>query len=196
MQVKEVLLVLTDRWADWEASYAIAEINSAENYSVRTISADSSPKTSIGGLKAQIDYTVSDYKNYDKLAMLILPGGYSWEESRHQEIADFVRKVHELNIPVAAICGAAIFLAKHGFLNNIKHTGDEHDYFMDKLRGEVNYKGQSNFVLSQLTIDGGFITANETAALELAREIFHILKLDTRDKINTWYDAFKYGMIR
>jgi putative intracellular protease/amidase len=196
VQVKEVLLVLTDRWADWEASYAIAQINSAENYSVRTISADAAPKASIGGLMAQIDYTISNYKSFDNLAMVILPGGYSWAEERHQEIADFVRKARALNIPVAAICGATIFLAKHGFLDNLKHTGDEYDYFMDKLSGEDNYRGQSNFVLSQLTSDGGFITANETAALEFAREIFKVLKIDTQDEINAWYDAFKYGMIR
>ncbi len=184
MQAKEVLLLLTDRWADWEASYAIAEINSTEKYSVKTVSVDLNPKVSIGGLRAEIDYTIDDYRNFNDLAMLILPGG------------DFVKNVHELGIPVAAICGATIFLARHGFLDRIKHTGDEPDYFMEKLHHEENYKGQKNFISSQLVTDGGFITANETAALEFAREIFRVLKIDTQDEIDSWYDKFKYGMIR
>ena len=33
---KDVLLLLTDRWADWEASYAIVEVNSVPRYSVKT----------------------------------------------------------------------------------------------------------------------------------------------------------------
>jgi hypothetical protein len=44
MQAKDVLLLLTDRWADWEASYVIAEVNSTEEYSVKTISIDSTRK--------------------------------------------------------------------------------------------------------------------------------------------------------
>lgn len=196
MQAKEVLLLLTDRWADWEASYAIAEINSTEKYSVKTLSVDMSPKISIGGLRAEIDYTIDDYRNFNDLAMLILPGGFSWGEHKYQVIADFVKNVHELGIPVAAICGATIFLARHGFLDCIKHTGDEPDYFMEKLHHEENYKGQKNFISSQLVTDGGFITANETAALEFAREIFRVLKIDTQDEIDSWYDKFKHGMIR
>ncbi len=196
MQAKEVLLLLTDRWADWEASYAIAEINSTEKYSVKTLSVDMSPKISIGGLRAEIDYTIDDYQHFDHLAMLILPGGFSWGEHKYQVIADFVKKVRELGIPVAAICGATIFLARHGFLDGIKHTGDEPDYFMEKLHHEENYKGQKNFISSQLVADGGFITANETAALEFAREIFRVLKIDTHDEIDSWYDKFKHGMIR
>lgn len=195
MQVKEVLLLLTDHWADWEASYAIAEINSTGKYSVKTISVDSNPKISIGGLRTEIDYTVNQYQCFDSLAMLILPGGFSWGEHSYQEIADFVAKVHEASVPIAAICGATIFLAKHGFLDHTKHTGDELDYFMEQLKGQ-DYKGQTNFVSTQLVADNGYITANETAALEFAREIFHVLEIDTSDEIDAWYDKFKHGIIR
>jgi putative intracellular protease/amidase len=196
MQVKDVLLLLTDRWADWEASYMIAEVNSTEEYSVKTISIDIDPKVSIGGLKAEIDYSLNGYQNFDNLAMLVLPGGFSWGENKYQEIANFVKKVHESGTPIAAICGATMFLAKHGFLDNIKHTGDELDYFLEEMKNEEDYKGQANFVKAQLINDGGFITANETAALEFAREIFLTLKIGMLDEADSWYDKFKYGMIR
>jgi len=195
MQEKEVLLLLTDHWADWETGFAIATINFAPQYIVKTIAIDKQPKISIGGLRTEIDYSVKDYKNFDGLAMVILAGSFSWKENRYDEIADFVRKTRDFNIPIAAICGATVFLGKHGFLDNIKHTGDELEYFQEQLKDEEGYGGQGHFVSAQLVNDGGFITANETAALEFAREILQTLKVGTNEEIDAWYDSFKNGMI-
>ncbi len=194
MQAKEVLLVLTDRWADWEASYVIPEVNSVNEYTVKTIAIDKQPKASIGGLRAEIDYVISGHKSFDNTAMIILTGGFAWGENRYDEIADFIRAAHEAGVPVAAICGATVFLAKHGILDAVKHTGDELDYFMGELKDEAGYKGRGNFVEAQVVSDGGFITANETAALEFAREIFRLLRIDTDEEIDGWYDKFKNGI--
>ena len=49
MQGKEVLVLLTDRWADWEAAYAVAGIKSIGQYDVRTIAVDKKPKDQSGG---------------------------------------------------------------------------------------------------------------------------------------------------
>ena len=196
MKEKEVLLVLTDRWADWEASYAVAGLNSVEHYVVKTIAVDTQPKVSIGGLRTEIDYSIEDYQNFDNLAMVILAGGFSWDENRYDEIADFLKKVIDFRVPIAAICGATIFLGKHGFLNNIKHTGDELEYFQEKLKSENGYKGQEHFLPAQIVADNGIITANETAAVDFAYEIFRTLKIDTDEEIDIWYDTFKFGMIR
>jgi putative intracellular protease/amidase len=190
--VKEVLLVLTDRWADWEASFAVAEINSAPEYEVKTIAADQLPKVSIGGIRAEIDYRVQEYRHFDKLAMILLPGGYSWKEDCHKEIADFVRKVSASHIPVAAICGATIFLGKHGFLDKVKHTGD----LLELFEKEQGYHGQDFYVPAQVVVDKGFITANETAAVEFAYEIFKVLKIDEAEEIERWRDYYKNGAVR
>jgi len=192
--MKEVLLLLTDHWADWEASYAIARINDMPEYTVKTIAMDKRPKMSIGGLRTEIDYTVTDYQNFDNLAMVILTGSFSWGEDRYDEIATFVKKANKHEIPIAAICGATIFLAKHGFLNEIKHTGDDPEYFNEQLENEDTYKGKDHFKFTQVMHDKGFITASETAALEFASEIFRTLKIDTDDDINSWYEMFKQGM--
>ena len=193
-QIKEVLLFLTDQWADWEASHAIVGISFAEQYVVKTIGINKQPKASIGGMKAEIDYSIEEYQNFDNLAMIILTGSFSCGENRYNEIADFVRKANKSSVPIAAICGATIFLAKHGFLNNVKHTGDELEYFEEMLGGEEEYKGHKYFSVTQVVNDSGFITANETAALEFAREIFRMLNTDTDEKINLWYEKHKYGL--
>ncbi|MCL2574469.1 MAG: DJ-1/PfpI family protein [Defluviitaleaceae bacterium] len=195
MKKKEVLLLLTDHWADWEAGHAIAGINMSEQYAIKTIAIDTQPKVSIGGIRAEIDYAIEDYHEFDNLAMIILTGSFSWGKCLYHNIADFIRKANGHNIPIAAICGATIFLAKHGFLNNIKHTGDELDYFKEMLADEKDYKGHALFTEAQLVNDGGFITANETAALEFAREIIRVLKIYGDDELNAWYQRNKQGMM-
>lgn len=125
----EILLLLTDRWCDWEASYAVAVINSFSDYKVKTIGITTTDLVSMGGIKAAVDYNINSYDHFDQVAMLIIPGGLSWEENDYDEIALFVKKIRNLSIPIAAICGATYFLCKHGFLNDIKHTGDSLELF-------------------------------------------------------------------
>lgn len=189
---KEILLLLTDCWCDWEASYITAVANSFYDYSVKTIAIDNIPKASMGNIKAAVDYTIDEYQNFNRLAMLILPGGLSWEENAYDEIAAFVQTVSDHKIPVAAICGATYFLCKQGFLNHIKHTGDSLELF----QGVEGYQGERLYIKAQVVVDGGFITANETAAVEFAYEIFKILKIDTEEELDEWYDNFQNGAVR
>lgn len=188
----EVLIVLTEQWNDWEASYAIAVINSFSDYKVKTIGVDKLPKKSMGGINASIDCSINDYDDLDKTAMVILPGGLSWEENYYDNIAEFLKKTKELHIPIAAICGATTFLCKHGFLNNINHTGDS----LEALKNQKEYKGEAFYINKQVVVTDEVITANETAAVQFAYEIFKILEIDSDEEIEEWYDNFKFGAIR
>lgn len=188
----EILLLLTDSWNDWEASYAIAVANSFSDYTVRTIGTDTLDKVSMGGIKAKVDYDMKGYSNFDNLAMVIMTGGLSWEEKDYDEIASFVREVRSYEVPVSAICGATYFLCKHGFLNEIKHTGDSLELF----QSVPGYQGEELYIPAQVVYDQGIMTANETAAVEFAYEIFKILKVDTEEEIEQWFDNFQNGAIR
>lgn len=192
MNKNEILVVLTDKWNDWEASYMMAVTNSFTDYSVRTITDDDNEKESMGGLKVKTDYNIDGYNNFDELAMVIISGGLSWEENDYDDIAEFVRKVIDKNIPVAAICGGSLFLCKHGFLNKVKHTGDSVELFKEQEK----YTGEKLYVEAQLVVDQGIITANETAAVEFAYNVFKMLKIDSDEEIEEWYDNFKNGAVR
>lgn len=191
MNKDQILLLLTDRWCDWEASYAIAVINSFSDYQVKTIGIDTENKVSMGGLQTAVDFSISDYNHLDQLALLIIPGGLSWEENDYDEIAQFVKTVSSLDIPVAAICGATYFLCKHGFLNSKKHTGDSLELF----QSVEGYLGEEYYLPAQVVFDQGFITANETAAVEFAYEIFKLLKVDSDTEMKQWFDNFQYGAV-
>lgn len=188
----KVLVVLTDKWCDWEASYAIAVMNSFSDYEVQAIAIDKEPKKSMGGINAAVDYTIKDYNSFDNLAMVILPGGLSWEENDYCEIADFIKRIMELHIPVAAICGATTFMCRNGLLDNVKHTGDSLELF----QSQKGYNGEALYVPAQVVVDNNVITANETAAVQFAYEIFKILKVDSDEEMAQWYDNFKNGAIR
>lgn len=191
MNKDQILLLLTDRWCDWEASYAIAVINSFSDYQVKTIGIDTENKVSMGGLQTAVNFSISDYNHLDQLALLIIPGGLSWEENDYDEIAQFVKTVSSLDIPVAAICGATYFLCKQGFLNNKKHTGDSLELF----QSVEGYLGEEYYLPAQVVFDQGFITANETAAVEFAYEIFKLLKVDSDAEMKQWFDNFQYGAV-
>lgn len=56
-------------------------------------------------------------------AALVLIGGFGWfDELEADKVVPIVRRAIKKGIIVGAICNAASFLAKHGFLNEIKHT--------------------------------------------------------------------------
>ncbi|MCL2575431.1 MAG: DJ-1/PfpI family protein [Defluviitaleaceae bacterium] len=196
MQKKEVLFLLLDHWAEWEAGYATAWVGFCDDYVVKTISIDKKSKVSIGGMRAEIDYSIEEYQNLDNLAMVVLIGSGSWRDNRYDDIADFVRKARGVDIPVAAICAATTFLAKHGFLNNVKHTSNGLEFFKERLKDEEGYTGWEYFTSLQAVNDGGFITANDTASLEFAREILLTLITDAegQEGINGWYGRYKNGL--
>lgn len=188
----KVLLFLTDEWCDWEAGYAIAVINSFSDYVVETVAIDKKPKVSMGNVKASVDHAMSELHDFSDVAIIILPGGLSWEENDYDEIAEFITLIRQADVPVAAICGATTFLCRHGFLDHVKHTGDSLELF----QSQKGYHGEELYVPAQVVVDGGFITANETAAVAFAYEIFEILNVDSADERKEWLDNFKYGAIR
>jgi len=187
MQTKEILVVLTDKWADWEAAFALPALNDPPNYVVKTISADKTPKVSAGGMRTEVDYTTQDYANFNNTAMVIMPGGYTWSESPHEEIAAFVKKAKNANIPIAGICGGAVFLGRLGLLDNIKHTGDDLESFQEA----GGYSGEAHLTEDPVVTDGGIITAHANAPVEFAYAIFKLLELMPEEDLEGFLGYFK-----
>lgn len=192
---KEVLFVLTDKWCEWEGAYAVAVINCySEEHTVKTISIDGQAQRSMGGVMSLVDYDMPSFDGWDNVSMVIMPGGYGWEENEYIEIQELVTTALQKKIPVCAICGATTFLCRHGFLNHVKHTGDSREWFLKQK--EYGYTGETHYVESQVVYDGGIMTANETAAVEFAYEIFNILGVDEPEEREKWLERFKWGDVR
>ena len=186
---KEILVFIFDGYADWESAYICAELNSPQtDYIVKTISLDKEPKLSMGGFRVIPDYSVSDYP--EKFGMLLLIGGYDWMKQKNNAVQPVVKYAVQQNIPVAAICNAANFMAENGHLDMIRHTGNTLEFMKEQA---PNYKGDGNFIEKQAVCDCAIITANGTAALEFAKEIMLYLNIKTAPQIDEWYKSHKLG---
>jgi putative intracellular protease/amidase len=194
MVKKTVLLFLLSNYADWELGYVAAEINSDEDsnpYCIKTISITDEPVCSIGGLRVLPDYTLETVP--DEYEALILIGGTGWRKSNSIKIAPFVKATLQKDKLVAGICDGSVFLAKHGFLNNVKHTSNSLQDLKEYASNE--YTNAEEFLKEPAVADGNIITANGTSPLEFARLIFTKLHLDSEEEIMKWYNYHKIGRI-
>jgi putative intracellular protease/amidase len=192
MQMKKVLVFVTDGFADWEASYVTAEINKPETgYQVQTIAIDKDPKVSMGGFTVLPDFSLQGAPL--EFEMLIIPGGTGWREEKNQQAKQLVDYCFEHDIPVAAICDATTFLGIHGYLDQLKHTGNSLPYLKE---GAPDYRGEENYIADQSVSDGCLITANGSGAVEFSRDILRKLGVLEGEELDRWYDIFKNGFIK
>ncbi len=191
---KTVLLFLLSNYADWEAAYVAAELNSDEDinpYCIKTISITKEPVHSMGGLRVLPDYSLETVPQ--EYEALILIGGTGWRESESKKIVPLVKSTLQKNKLVSGICDGSVFLAKHGFLNDVRHTSNSLED-LKKYAG-TEYTNAQGYINEPAVADGNIITANGTATLEFARLVFTNLHLDSEQMIKQWYDFNKLGEI-
>ncbi|MCA0984390.1 glutamine amidotransferase [Halobacillus yeomjeoni] len=191
--MKQVLVFVTDGFADWEAGYVTAEINKhGTGYQVKAVAIDDQPKISMGGLTVLPDFSMEDV-SLKEIAMLIIPGGTGWREEKNQKAVELVGACMERDIPVAAICDATTFLGKHGFLDDHEHTGNSLPYLKESA---PEYRGDENYINAQSVSDGFLITANGSGALEFSRDILEDLHVLEGEGLKEWYGLFKEGFVK
>lgn len=193
--VKDVFLYVFDGMSDWEAAYAIAGINSPEyqknpgNYRVRTVALSKTPVMTAGGICIHPNQVFGEL-SLTHSAMLILPGGQSWnDKNKHLEALDMTEKFLNAEVFVAAICGATTGLAQRGLLNARRHTSNSRDY----LSMTPEYSGIKFYEDNPAVTDKGLITASAMAAVDFAYHIFQHLDIYSQAVLNSWYQLFKTG---
>lgn len=185
----DILVYVFDDYADWEPAYVCAELNRQDSpFQIKTIGLDKEPKISMGGFRVIPDHDLMDYPKEFKL--LIIPGGDSWLAGKNTEILPVVDYAVRHHIPIAAICAATNVLAENGYLDHVKHTGNTLEWMKEQA---PHYRGEAFYVEEQAVSDGGIVTANGTAVLEFAREIFFLLNVKTPQEIEEWYHFNKVG---
>ena len=149
-------------------------------------STDKQLKTSIGGLKAQLDLTLEEIPG--DAAGLILIGGTSWRTPEAEAVAPIAKRFLDNGKLLGAICDAARFLAAHGLLNQHQHTGN----FLDELKNEPAYSNPEGFLKEEAARDRNLVTANGNAPYYFGREVLLALGEDA-DDVQRWYDFYNMG---
>ncbi len=192
----EVLYLLLDNYADHETVYLMEAIASDEfalkenpKYVNRIVAPTLEPVQSIGGFRTLPDYSFETMP--DNYVALVLIGGFGWSTSVAEKVVPIVTKAIKQNHIVGAICNAVSFMAKHGFLNAVKHTGNGLDQL--KLWGGDNYTNADGYIHVQAARDKNIVTANGSATLEFAKELLLLLENDTPERIEMYYQFNKQG---
>ena len=192
----EILYILLPDYAAHEVVYlsqAIAsdEFSLKENpkYVNKVVAPNLEPVKSIGGFRTVPDYSFETMP--DCYAARVLIGGFGWTTPVADRVVPIVERAIGSGKIVGAICNGASFMAKHGFLNAVSHTGNGLEQL--KLWGGVNYTNPDGYVHAQAVSDNNIVTANGSATLEFARELLVLLENDTPERIEMYYQFNKQG---
>jgi len=185
-------LFVFDGFADWETAFVLPELRK-NSFHTATVGLTRKAVTSMGGLSVLPDTTL-DELNPSEVQLFILPGGASWETNTpDKKLVNFVRQLRTHNVPVAGICGATVFLAQTGLLDEIRHTSNALPYLQQSVS---SYKGAKFYIDELAVTDQGIITASGIGSLEFTFEILKLLNVyGGEEGAKSWYDFFKHGVI-
>ncbi|NPD92963.1 DJ-1/PfpI family protein [Xylanibacter muris] len=192
----EILYILLPDYAAHEVVYLSQAIASDEyalkekpKYVNKVVAPTLEPVKSIGGFRTLPDYSFETLP--DDYAALVLIGGFGWSTPMAEQVVPIVKKAIEKGKIIGAICNGASFMAKHGFLNAARHTGNGLEQL--KLWGSDNYTNSDGYVHTQAVSDKGIVTANGSATLEFAKELLLLIENDTPERISMYYQFNKQG---
>lgn len=190
--MKTIVLYATDTMADWEYAYittgiAMAREQGSDRFQLRTLSDGGGDVTTLGGLHLVPDGDLADL-DVSELAALVLPGGGTWGQG-HANVLKLAVDALGQGIPVGAICGATLGLARYGALNGRPHTSNALEF----ITAADEYTGQQHYREERTVRDGTLITAPGTAPLEFAKAMFEALELFPQAIIDAWYGLYSTG---
>lgn len=193
MHTKGVYLLVFDGFADWEPAHAIAELRRYGQYRVETVGIKSLPVESMGGMRVLPSKTITDV-NITDVALFIVPGGDRWLLAPiEKEIEELLKQLDSRQVPIAAICGATVAVAKIGLLQGRLHTSNGLEF----LRSHANeYHEENNYVDSLAVRSQRLITASGLGDVEFAREIFEELDVLSPEDRAEWAMIFRSGHLQ
>lgn len=190
MKSKAYLLVF-DGLADWEPALAMCEINKHAKFDVVTVGFSEKLVTTMGGIKVVPDIAIRDV-NPAEACIFIMPGGDMWEQNTHGPLIGLLHRLHAENVPVGAICGATLEIARAGLMQNTRHTSNSKEYLKAMVPG---YEDEQFYVDALAVADRNLITASGAGHVEFAHEIIKLLSIYHEDDTKLWFNLFKHGVL-
>jgi putative intracellular protease/amidase len=171
--MKKILFYAYPTYVDFEIAHTLFFLRKLGNASITTATINGRAVESLGGLitQAQIALTEVNPEVYD--LVLISGGDHIGEIAKDGVVQRFLQKVNSMKVPIAAICGSSVLLAKAGLLLGKRFTCTNITYnkFTDLFDG-AEYTG------SQIEVLEDIITAKGTAFPEFTIAVI--------DKLGLW----------
>ena len=184
-------LLVFDGLADWEPALAACELHKRKDLEVVPVGFAKSPVRTMGGLTVTPAVTLAEV-DPARARVFLLPGGDRWEKASSPELIGLLQRLEATGVPIGAICGATLEVARAGLLRDRRHTSNALAY----LRAQVpDYGGEAHYVEELAVTDRGVITASGAGHVEFAREIITLLRLYTPAETQQWFALFKHGVL-
>ena len=189
-----VYLLLPEGMADWEPGYAVAGLGHWAKVPVRTVGFTRAPITTMGGLRLLPDIPLAELPaGADAVRLFLLPGGDLWEgDYPSSSLEPVLTTLDAANVPIAAICGATIAVARAGLLRDRRHTSNGADYLARFAPGKTD---AADYVEELATRDRGMITASGLGPVEFAHEIFAELGVFSPAELAEFLELYKFGRL-
>jgi putative intracellular protease/amidase len=178
---------LYDTLNDSEAGLLLVELRTGRftgaRFDVVTVAESREPVTTLGGVRIEPDVLLADLDPADS-DLLVLAGAEMWDRGEGQSFAAVAGRFLDAGVPVAAICGATVGLARAGLLDDRAHTSAGRDYL-----AMTGYGGGERYVDARAVIDGGLITAGPQSPVQFAGATLQRLGLASERTLEA-YEAF------
>jgi len=187
MKIRNCYVFVFEGYADWQLSLTVAGLNQFTDFNVRTVALEKKLVRSAGNTAIMPDSVLDDI-DINRVDLLLLPGGHAWDAELNQEIHWLVDAVLNRKNTVAALDTATLFMAQRGYLDNIRHTSNNLEYYL--LKSASNYNGAEWFVDEPAVLSNGIITAKGTATIEVAELVFKHVGVLHDERLRFWFDPF------
>lgn len=196
--MRTIALYTTETMADWEYAYLTTQITGAEHLKpgrcrLLLVGDGLEPVRTLGNLplEPEADLDVLDALADDgSLAALVIPGGDHYAAG-HERLIEAVGHLVDKEIPVAAICGATLLLARGGFLDERHHTSNAASYLETS-----GYLGGANYEEAPVVTDRGVTTASGIHAVPFTAEVMRVTRLVPDAIVDSWEQLYLNGRER
>ena len=196
--MQTIALYTTETMADWEYAYLTTQIAGAEQlkpgrFRLLLVGDGLAPVHTLGNLPLapEADLDVLDaVADEGSLAALVIPGGDHYT-SGHERLIATVGHLMDIAVPVAAICGATLLLARGGFLDERRHTSNAASFLESS-----GYVGGTHYVEAPVVTDRGVTTASGIHAVPFTAEVMRITGLVPDAMVDSWEQVFLNGRER
>jgi putative intracellular protease/amidase len=153
-------------------------------FDVVTVAEANEPITTMAGLRLTADLLLVDLDSAES-DLLILPGSEMWDAGGGGAFAAAAGRFLEAGVPVAAICGATVGLARAGLLDNRRHTSAAAEYL-----AATGYAGGDHYIDERAVADGDLITAGPQSPVQFARATLGRLGLASPETLEAYEGVF------
>ncbi|XSS45192.1 DJ-1/PfpI family protein [Propionibacteriaceae bacterium Y2011] len=145
------------------------------------------PVTTAGGLRILPDLELADLDPTTS-GLLVLVGGDHWDHGEGSELAALAGEFLAAGVPVAAICGATLGLARAGLLDERRHTSAAAEYLLAS-----GYAGADHYVDERAVADANVITAGPQSPIHFAMATLGHLGLASERTLRAYEGVFHHG---